>query len=250
MEETKYLSLLFSFSAERSSLTHGGGAPPSCSRSIRCCTRSRWLLRSLSRSGQIDGQYSTNSVPTIIFQPVKEQSMPSPSLHTLQSACKRAGPGRLPRADRHDIGAGYAAATAAFAATVLYAVSRVLGYAVGFADDWTVHVLFAALALPFVVPAAFLVGVAGWRLLPSYTVSIGVIAGGLGTIATYLVALVAVGILITAAAALSVTGAEPASAAAFSWGLGYLAVVLTWWITVPIGCLAGLLYVSSTKTVE
>lgn len=46
--------------------------------------------------------------------------MQSPQLQTLQTACKRYGPGRLPKADEHDIGAGYAAAAAAFVATILY----------------------------------------------------------------------------------------------------------------------------------
>lgn len=176
--------------------------------------------------------------------------MGSSSLHTLHSTCKRVGPGRLPKAERPDIGAGYAAATAAVAATVLYVTAMSLGNVVGIVDDWTVYVLFAVLALPFVVPAAFLVGVGGWRFLPSYTMPIGVIAGGLGTIATYIVALVAVGILITAAAALSVTGTEPVSAVAFTFGLGYLAIVLTWWVTVPIGCLSGVLYMSSIKLAD
>ena len=161
----------------------------------------------------------------------------------LTGACKRYGPGRLPEADREDVGAGYAAATAALGATVLYAGLMAIGDAVGVGVEGTVNAIFAGLAIPFVVPAAFVVGFVGWRFVSSPTPAVGAVAGGLGAIATYLVTLVLVGILLTTAAALSLSGATPLSAAAFSWGLIYFAFVFTWWVTIPIGCLAGFLYV-------
>ena len=171
--------------------------------------------------------------------------MQSPPMRTVRVACKRYGPGRLPHADRHDIGAGYAAATAALVATVLYATSTSVG-AVLFTDgNWIANMVFPLLAIPFVVPAAFLVGVAGWRLLPSYSTTTGIIAGVLGVIATYLVTLILVGTLLTATAALSLSGAEPDAAALFSVGLLSVAFYLTWWITVPVGCLSGLVYVNA-----
>ena len=162
----------------------------------------------------------------------------------LTGTCKRYGPGRLPKANREDVGAGYAAATAAFGATVLYAGLMAVGEAVGVGVEGNVNAIFAGLAIPFVLPAAFIVGFVGWRFVSSPTPAVGVIAGGLGAIATYLVTLVFVAILLTTTAALSLSGATPESAAAFSWGLIYFAFVFTWWVTIPIGCLAGFLYVT------
>lgn len=171
-----------------------------------------------------------------------------PQLQSLQTVCKRYGPGRLPKADEHDIGAGYAAATAAFVATVLYGTAISIGAVLGMGIDGAVNLLFATFALPFVVPAAFAVGVVGWRLLPSYTATTGVVVGGLGAIATYLVTLVLVGILLTVTAALSLSGAEPTNAALFSVGLVSVAFYLTWWVTIPVGCLSGFLYITVTDS--
>lgn len=170
--------------------------------------------------------------------------------HTLRNACKSYGPGGLPKADQPDIGAGYAAAAAAFVATGVYAGSMIIGDAVGMSIDGTVFALFAILALPFVVPAAFLVGVGGWRVVPTETSFAGVIAGGIGAIATYLVALVPVGVLVTAAAAASITGAEPAVAAVSTIGLVFYAFVLTWWVTIPIGCIGGFVYMNAIESGE
>lgn len=171
--------------------------------------------------------------------------MQSPNFHTLHAVCKRYGPGRLPKADRHDIGAGYAAAAAAFVATILYGTIISAGAVLGMGWDGAVNLLFATFALPFVVPAAFLVGIIGWRILPSYTSVGGLLAGGFGALATYLVTLVLVGILLTVTAVLSLSGAEPVNAALFSIGLVSVAFVLTWWVTIPIGCLAGYVYVNA-----
>ncbi|AFZ73598.1 hypothetical protein [Natronobacterium gregoryi] len=156
----------------------------------------------------------------------------------------RDGPDRIPGADRSDIGAGYAGAIAAFVATVLYVGLIGIGDSLGFGVDWTVNTLFAALALPFVVPAAFIVGVVGWRMFSLDSSASSVVAGAVGTVATYVVTLGLVGTLLTVTAILSLSGADPVSAAAFSWGLVYFAFVFTWWVTVPVGCLTGLIYVT------
>lgn len=169
--------------------------------------------------------------------------MQSPQLQTLHTICKRYGP---PHADKPDIGAGYAAATAAFVATMLYGAAISIGAVLGMGIDGAVNLVFATFALPFVVPAAFLVGVAGWRLLPSYSSIAGVVAGGLGAIATYLVTLLLVGTLLVVTAAFSLSGADVESAGLFSVGLVAVAFYLTWWVTLPIGCLAGYAYVNAT----
>lgn len=74
------------------------------------------------------------------------------------------------------------------------------------------------------------------------------VAGGLGAVATYLVALVLLEVNVVGSAVLSLSGATPASAAAFSWGVVYIAFVSTWWLTVPIDCLAGYTYVTVVET--
>ncbi len=170
--------------------------------------------------------------------------MQSFEFHTLHAVCTRYGPGRLPQAERGDIGAGYAAAAAAFIATVLYGSAVSIGAVLGMGFDAAVNLVFAALALPFVVPAAFLVGVGGWQLSPSYSSTAGIIAGGVGTIATYLVTLVLFGMVLTVFAALSLTGTDPVNAAMFSVGVVSTAFYFTCWITVPLGCLTGFVYVN------
>lgn len=163
---------------------------------------------------------------------------------TLRKACKQYGPGRLPKADRPDIGAGYAAASAAVFATVLYGIVLSVYAVRGTSGDWIVSFLFPALALPIVMPSAFFLGVVGWRLSPSSSSITGIIAGGIGAIATYLVSLVLVGGVLIAGAVFSLSGATLMEAAEFSAGLVALAFILTWWITIPVGCLSGLVYMN------
>lgn len=174
-------------------------------------------------------------------------SMQSSYRLSLRSACKRYGPGRLPHADKPDIGAGYAAASAAVVATVLFGI--VLGvYAVrGTSGDWVASFLFPALALPIVVPSAFFLGVVGWRLSPSSSSITGLVVGGAGAIGTYLVSLVLLGGVLTAGAVLSLSGSSPIEAAQFSASLVALAFIFTWWITIPVGSLSGLVYMSVTE---
>ncbi|WP_313695515.1 hypothetical protein [Halorarum halobium] len=118
----------------------------------------------------------------------------------------------------------------------------------GPSDDWIASFLFPALALPLVVPSAFLLGVVGWRLSPSASSFAGIVAGGLGAIATYLVSLVLLAGVLAAGAVLSLTGGTLVEAAEFSAALVALAFVLTWWVSIPVGCLSGLVYMNVTGT--
>ena len=126
-------------------------------------------------------------------------SLPTEPLHR---ACTRYGPGRLPGAKRPDVGAGYAAASAALAATVLFAATAIAGETIGVlsSNDGLVWFAFAGLALPIVIPTAFLVGVAVWRLLPSDVPFFGPVAGLLGTLGTYVASLPTVTVILTASA--------------------------------------------------
>ncbi|MUW15592.1 hypothetical protein GJ633_13865 [Halorubrum sp. CBA1125] len=166
---------------------------------------------------------------------------------TLRKACKRYGPGRLPRADRPDIGAGYAAASAAVFVTALFAIVLSVDAVRTASGDWIVSFLFPALALPIVVPSAFFLGVVGWRLAPSSSSITGIILGGIGAIATYLVSLVLVGGVLTAGAVFSLRGATLMEAAEVSVGIVTLAFIFTWWISIPVGCLSGLVYMNVTE---
>lgn len=73
----------------------------------------------------------------------------------------------LPYADSPDVGAGYAAASAATVAVAVYAGSAVASEAAGLATNGSAQALLAALSLPIAGSAAVLVGVLGWRVLPS-----------------------------------------------------------------------------------
>ncbi|MFC6875497.1 hypothetical protein [Halobellus marinus] len=173
--------------------------------------------------------------------------MPPSYQSTLRKACERYGPSRLPKADRPDIGAGYAAASAAVFATILFGILLSVSTIQGMNGDWLPSFLFPALALPIVVPSAFFLGVIGWRLSPTSSTLTGIITGGIGAIATYLVSLLLVGGVLTAGALFSLSGATLLEAAEISVGLVTLAFILTWWITIPVGCLSGAVYMNVTE---
>lgn len=170
--------------------------------------------------------------------------MESSHLQRLHAVCKRAGPGRLPGADSADLGAGYAAATAAIAATALYGVVLIVYAGATEPSALVGTMLFVTAAMPVVVPAAFVVGIVGWRLMPTTSDAVGALTGIFGVVATYAIATALTVALVTLAAGLSITGATLADAVRFGIGLGAVAVVLTWWLTLPIGCVAGYVYTS------
>lgn len=169
------------------------------------------------------------------------RSLPTDSLHRV---CTRYGPGRLPGANRPDVGAGYAAASAALIASLLFAAGVIIGEFVGVvsSNDGVVWFAFAGLAVPVVVPTALVVGIAVWRLLPSDLPFFGPIAGLLGTLGTYVGTLLVVMLILTASAVLGLSGAEPVNAAAFSFGVVGLAFMITWWLTFPVGAVSGAVY--------
>lgn len=166
----------------------------------------------------------------------------------IHAACNRYGPGRLPKAENHAVGAGYAAASAAVCAAAVYAGLATAADGVGLTAAPYANVAVAALALPFFAAAAFVIGFVGWIRVTPKSPAWGLVAGVLGAVATYGVVLVAVGIPITALEALS--GADPLRAAVFSWGLVYFAFVETWWAAVPVGAVSGALYVTVVSFAE
>ncbi|MEY7851834.1 hypothetical protein AB7C87_21830 [Natrarchaeobius sp. A-rgal3] len=187
--------------------------------------------------------------------------MQSSHSRVLRTAYDRYGPGT----NRRDVGAGYAAVLAAVVATALYvaSVAAIRSDAIGldrtvyFAElefHWVVHSV--AVGLVFVVPAAFLVGFAGWNVLPSRTTLTGAALGAFGTIATYVVVFVLLALAVAFYAPFAAS-AEGASTGIVLWDaleVAFLSVVvgfvLTWWATVPIGCLTGLVYANRTGAAD
>lgn len=164
-------------------------------------------------------------------------------LDGLGTVCKRYGPGRLPSADRADVGAGYAGGAAALGATLLYAlVTLVLAELGGtLAVDGALPAVAVA-ALPFVVPAAFVSGVVVWRLLPADTPHFGAVAGFVATLGTYLGGLILLGAATASYAVLSGRAGAVTDVFAVVGVVGFMAVLLTCWLTLPLGCLCGAIY--------
>lgn len=175
---------------------------------------------------------------------------PPKTVETIAAACKRYGPGRLPGADRTDIGAGYAGATAALGLAVAYALGMATLHALG-GPVWFGHAFWAIsalLAVPIVVATAFVAGTVVWRVLPDpdTVLAFGAVAGLLATIATYALSLAAVFVLFVVGQSLGVfgTGTEPLllEAGVLTATVGVVAIGLTGWLALPLGCLSGVIY--------
>lgn len=165
-------------------------------------------------------------------------------LDALGTTCKRYGPGRLPKANRRDVGAGYAHASAATGVTLLYALIAwsldALGSPIGF--DWEFFGTMALLALPLVIPASFVSAFLIWRTLPADIPHFGAVGGFLATLGTYLVAILVLFTLNVVAVVIYGQFAQLLEAAAFMGLIGVVALASTFWLTLPIGCVSGIMY--------
>jgi hypothetical protein len=162
------------------------------------------------------------------------------SVEMVSAFCKRYGPGQLPGASRPAVGAGYAVATAALAAAVAFVVVTGIRTLLIFGSLPITGGLwyFGLLAIPLVVPAAFVGGAVGWRLLPESMSYRGPLAGLLATVLTYVVAtLLTVATLLVIF--LSDGGSEPVRGSVVL-GLAYggFGFVYTFWLTLPIGAVS------------
>mgnify|MGYP000011034804 CR=1 FL=1 len=162
------------------------------------------------------------------------------SVERVGAFCKRYGPGRLPGADRPALGAGYAIATAALAAAVAFIVVTGIRTLLIFGSLPITGGLwyFGLLAIPLVVPAAFVGGAVGWRLLPESMSYRGPPAGVLASVLTYVVAT-----LLTVATLLVIFlldgGPEPVRGFVVVGLLyGGFGFVYTFWLTLPIGAVS------------
>lgn len=163
---------------------------------------------------------------------------------SLGTACKRYGPGRLPMAERHDIGAGYAMASTALTVSALYAfiagVMIALGSPIRF--DWEFFGIMGLLALPLVIPTAFVSAVLVWRTLPANVPYYGAVGGFLATLGTYILATLVLFTLNAAAVVLYGQFGQLLEAAVFIGFIGLFALATTFWLTFPIGCVSGTIY--------
>lgn len=110
----------------------------------------------------------------------------SPVSPNLWDAYSRYGPGRLPGADRRDIGGGYAFATAILGFAFVY-ILDLIGIV-----PWTADapVVFETLISYFLLVAGllgcgFLGGFLTWRYLPGHVPYFGVVAGFLASVLTH-----------------------------------------------------------------
>ena len=168
--------------------------------------------------------------------------MGSPTaLAALGRTCKRYGPGRLPGAERPDIGAGYAGASAALLAAITWMVVLAALTAVGVAEGFPGTGFLALYAIPLVVPVAFVAGVLVWRVLPPETPHFGAIAGLLGTLSTY-----AGSVLVLAVVFPVLLGGvfDPAVVLGVRVAVAYglVGLALTFWVALPVGTISGAIY--------
>lgn len=160
---------------------------------------------------------------------------------------KQFGFGRLPGADHHNVGAGYACASAAFLATSAFvlltlAVSAIAGTGEG--SSLGLGILALA-AYPLVVPAAFGLGWLTWRVLPIESPPAGAVAGFLVALLVYPVA--TVGVIVSMLRPQSYTAGMPleeqlVGAVGSSVLFGVVAFFLTFWLTLPLGAAGGYVY--------
>lgn len=167
-----------------------------------------------------------------------------PSSNTLQRVCHRYGPGRLPKAENRAIGAGYAAATAAFTVALCYAVTTTVVEVIsaGVTDPNLSVAEFALAAVPVVVPAAFATGVVGWKLYPLTTSRRAVVAGVAGTLMTYVTGFIVLSIYAVLGAVPNIPTTDPLFAVQFSFVLTVFGFLFTFWLTVPVGCISAVVY--------
>jgi len=123
------------------------------------------------------------------------------------------------------------------------------GATVGVQSDGAVYAADAALALPVVVSTAFVVGVVGWRAYPWRTSATGMGAGGLGAVATSLLALFPGSALVLVASVPS-GGVDPVVAVLTAVFVVCFAFVFTFWVRLPVGCLGGLLYANAVDSAD
>lgn len=166
-------------------------------------------------------------------------------LDALETACHRYGPGRLPRADDPAIGAGYAGAAAALGVATTFAVVMLTldGRPVGLEGSGVGLAAVTVVAVPLIIPTAFAAAAIVRRYLPASVPHFGAVAGVLATLLTYLLA---TGSLFGIGLIRAFVG-EPhhgpvVESVRFAGAFGIVGFVSTVWLTLPVGCVSGVIY--------
>jgi len=186
----------------------------------------------------------------------------------MATVCKQHGPGRLPYADRREVGAGYAMATTAAVAAVAFVLA---GQITGLSEATTIGpfwfgyvgipsgiaaVEVAAVAIPVIVPSAFVSGVIVWWVDSSDRSRFGPVAGVVATGLTYPVGSLGVGAVVTIPSVLRDLGQLRllslvfdllAGTVYFALFVGIPVFVFTFWLTLPLGALGGSIYERTRK---
>jgi hypothetical protein len=181
----------------------------------------------------------------------------------MAAVCKQHGPGRLPYADRREIGAGYAMATTAAVAAVTFVL---VGQIPGVSEATTIGpfwfgylgipagiaaVQVAAAAIPVVVPSAFVSGVVVWRVVSSERSRFGPVAGVAATGLTYPIGSLGVaGVVVIPSVLqdlgqlglLSLVTKLLAGTVYVALFVGIPVFVFTFWLALPLGALGGSIY--------
>ena len=167
--------------------------------------------------------------------------MDQPVRSTVATWYARYGPGRLPGADHPDVGAGYAFATAALLADVLFGL--LLGaLSLAFGDPFFGWLLgYSLAAVPFVVVAAFASGALCWRRIAARERFTGAFAGVVVTLCAYVLGdLLLVGALVAWQGLVGPPpgglGTDPLSVGR---SLGGAAFLVTCPLTLPLGAVVG-----------
>jgi len=181
------------------------------------------------------------------------------SIGLFVAVCERYGPGRLPYANRRDVGAGYAMATvAAITTTVFILVTQLVGIStimsswyVGYAGSLSEQIV----GMIATVPAGFLAGVVVWRA-PRLRKWRGVPAGLAAMVLMYPVsALLDIAVILPLqqvatgpSGMLSEYLLLPIVAPIWIVSFGYGAFTTTFWLTLPLGAFGG--YIHETARME
>lgn len=187
------------------------------------------------------------------------------SIELFVAVCERYGPGRLPYANRRDVGAGYAMATvAAITTTVFILVTQLVGFFT--VTSYTRSLTFVGYSGPLseqvfgmvtTVPAGFIAGLVVWRV-PRLRNWGGAPAGFVAMLLMYPVSQLLHTFFLLPFETLVIESTAPVSLGEVLIALpfvpyygvlfGFGAFGTTFWLTLPLGALGG--YIHETARME
>ncbi|MCX2819533.1 hypothetical protein EGH25_09245 [Haladaptatus sp. F3-133] len=174
------------------------------------------------------------------------------------AVCERYGPGRLPYANRRDVGAGYVMATVAgITTTVFILVTQLVGISTvmsSWYEPYDGPLLEQVIGMVATVPGGFIAGFVVWRV-PRLRVWRGVPAGVAAMVLMYPAsALLDIAVILPLQQLVAGPSAPLSEYFLFlMWApfwavsLGYGAFTTTFWLTLPLGALGGYIHETARK---